>query len=391
MADELIIKVVSGASESLHVNVDLATTSVLALKQHIETKNAQQYPLSAQRLIFQGQILQDDKLLTDYRVTAGCALHLTLTPGTTAGPATACASSAPPAELRTFLQQMRAAEPPEQYATAVRTLQKICANVVDHPNEEKYRKLRVDNSVLKAKLLDRTAGQDCVKLLGFQEAVQANHVVLVPTPERWENLVACKAVIDSTAVALDGPAPAAALPFGAAPSSGNRGLGGDFAAQAQSVLQNPAMLQTMMNNPMVQQVAQQNPMLAQVLQNPSFLAQSMQVLQQNPGMLQQMSQMMSDPNGMARMQQMMAGGGLGSSSFGAAAPLSAAATNPFSVGDNLFASNLSAPAPPASTPAPVSSSSPIPTSSAATSTDHSNEAYDEDEIARAIARSLQDE
>ncbi|POM73742.1 Ubiquitin family protein [Phytophthora palmivora] len=349
--DELTVKVVSGTSENLHVRVDLASASVLSLKQQIEQQDVQRFPVSAQRLIFQGQILQDAKLLSDYNVTAGCALHLTVTPGVSAGPA-------PPTQLRAFLQQMRDHEPQEQYATAVRTLQKVCVNIVSHPTEEKYRKLR-------------------------------GHLVLVPTPEKWENLVACKAVVDSVATTLGSTTPATTAPS----MGGFGGLGGDFASQAQAMMQNPAMLQSMANNPMVQQMAQQNPMLAQALQNPALLAQSMQALQQNPAMMQQINQMMSDPNAMTRMQQMMAGGGMdsfgglggfGGSPFGAAAPSSSAA-NPFAASSNAanpFATSAPIQAPAAPTPAPATT---------AASTDNSDEAYEEDEIAKAIARSLQDQ
>ncbi|RLN10904.1 hypothetical protein BBJ28_00018903, partial [Nothophytophthora sp. Chile5] len=81
MADELTIKVVSGTSEALHLHVELASMTVLALKQLVEQQAPRRFPVAAQRLIFQGQILQDAKLLVEYRVEAGCALHLTLTPG----------------------------------------------------------------------------------------------------------------------------------------------------------------------------------------------------------------------------------------------------------------------------------------------------------------------
>ncbi|KAK1935746.1 Ubiquilin-1 [Phytophthora citrophthora] len=411
--DELTVKVVSGTSENLLVRVDLASSSVLGLKQVIEQQDARRFPVSAQRLIFQGQILQDDKLLKDYNVAAGCALHLTLTPSAVAAAnaaATQVTGPAPPTQLRAFLQQMRDQEPHEQYATAVRTLQKICSNIVGHPNEEKYRKLRVDNAALKAKLFDRIRGQDSVKVVGFQDGVMAGHLVLVPTPEKWENLVACKAVMDSVATSLGAAAPAPTTPFGAPSMGGFGGMGGDFASQAQALLQNPAMLQSMASNPMVQQMAQQNPMLAQALQNPALLAQSMQALQQNPAMMQQMNQMMSDPNAMARMQQMMAGGGMGGlggfggSPFGAAAP-SPAAANPFAASSS--ASNPFAPPPPPAAPAPAPTSAPVPTppastpdptgastASAATATSSStenDETYEEDEIAKAIARSLQDQ
>ncbi|RLN98348.1 hypothetical protein BBJ28_00012302 [Nothophytophthora sp. Chile5] len=173
------------------------------------------------------------------------------------------------------------------------------------------------------------------------------------------------------------------------------------------------MLQSMASNPMMQQMAQQNPMLAQALQNPALLAQSVQALQQNPAMMQQLNQMMSDPNAMARMQQMMAGGGMGGmgglggfggSPFGAAAPAPAAASNPFAAGTtgaNPFASapSASAPAAAAPTPAPASTpaaaaaaaSTPAPTaassSAPASSTEDATDTYEEDEIADAIARS----
>ena len=172
MADELTIKVVSSTSESLLVSLDLASASVLSLKQLIEQQDAHRFPVAAQRLIFQGQILQDAKSLTEYHVTTGCALHLTLSPNGTAT-AAAVATFAPHSQLMTFLQQMRDSESSDAYALAVQTLQKICINIVDHPSEDKYRKLRVGNAALKAKLFDRTRGRDSVHLLGFQDGVLA--------------------------------------------------------------------------------------------------------------------------------------------------------------------------------------------------------------------------
>ncbi|CAI5728631.1 unnamed protein product [Hyaloperonospora brassicae] len=392
MADALTIKVVSSTAESLQVHVNLSATSVLTLKQLIEQQDARRFPVAAQRLIFQGQILQDAKLLTAYHVTAGCALHLTLTPNG-AATATTAVASAPQSQLNTFLQQMRDGESRDAYATAVQTLLKICANIVDHPTEDKYRKLRVDNAALKEKLFDRTRGRDAVNLLGFQDGVLAGHVVLVPTPEKWENLIACKNVLHSAATALAGTAaPGFAPVVHATPATS---AGGNFASQAQALLQNPAMLQSMASNPMVQQLSQHNPMLAQALQNPALLAQSMQALQQNPGMMQQISQMMGDPNAMARMQQMMAGGGMdglgGLGSFASTGSASSApAANPFAAhpsNANPIASPSPATPSEASTPSPTAVAAPSPTPPAPTADD----TYDEDAIADAIARSLQDQ
>ena len=223
--------------------------------------------------------------------------------------------------------------------------------------------------------------------------------MLVPTPDKWENLVECKKVVDAMATALGGAVPVGASSFGGAlPSMGARG---DSISQAQALLQNPAVLQSIASNPMVQQLSQQNPMLAQALQNPALLAQSMQALQQNPAMMQQMNRMMTDPNAMAQMQQMMAGGGmgdlggLGGSAFGGTTP-SSAAGNPFASGSTSSNPVVSTPFAAASTqsPAPnvpISAVAPSSTVVAAAMSDNTDETYDEDEIANAIARSLQNQ
>lgn len=174
---QLTIKLVSSSSETLAITVpNLESATVLSLKQQIEARDAQRFPVAAQRLIFQGQILQNEKTLSEYSVASGCALHLTLTPGMAhpvAAPAIAPsepAVSSVETQLRAFLQQMRA---DSGYVTAIQTMQKICENVISHPHEDKYRKLRLGNAALKNRLLDRVRGLDCVKLLGFQDGVEA--------------------------------------------------------------------------------------------------------------------------------------------------------------------------------------------------------------------------
>lgn len=216
----------------------------------------------------------------------------------------------------------------------------------------------------------------------------------MPTAEKWESLVAMKRVMDEALAASSAPA---------TPAFGTGGFptdGGDWAAQAQQMLQNPAMAQMLQNNPMMQHMAQMNPMIAQAMQNPSQLAQQLQSLQQNPGMMQQISQLMQDPNAMAMMQQQLLGGGggagfpmsEGASPFGAPAasstPSYSTASNPFAAAPAAFSYN------PTSVPAPETPAAPpAPQAVAAASTQPETEdddAYDEDAIADAIARSLED-
>ncbi|TYZ69325.1 hypothetical protein PybrP1_004062 [[Pythium] brassicae (nom. inval.)] len=411
---QLSIKVVSSGSETLAVHVpNFATATVRALKTLVEAQDARRFPVAAQRLIFQGQILQDDRLLRDYSVASGCALHLTLTPGAVAQATPAAAPGvAPPTavfetQLLALLQRMRA---DAGFVVAVQTLLKICENVEQQPHEAKFRKLRLANAALRSRLLDRPHGVECAKLLGFLEGVEEGHLVLVPTAEKWENLVAGRRLL-AQALAAAGGSSAAASSAAAAPSAFGAtpgAMNASWASQAQSVLQNPMMAQMLQNDPMVRQMAQANPMLAQALQNPAMLSQQLQMLQQNPAMMQQVTQMMQDPSAMARMQQMMGGGGLsaglgaslgggfGASPFGAPAA-AAQAANPFapSAPSNPFASSsATASSTPAPAPAPSATpaSAPAAASTPATASTLSAAAtFDEDEIAEAIARSLQDQ
>lgn len=392
---ELSIKVVSSGSESLSVHVhEGAQASVLALKQSIEQLNPARFPVAAQRLIFQGQILQNDQRLAEYSISTGMAIHLTLAPG--AAPASAAVAPAQQTQvgntsssaqvLRSYLLQMRT---DAGFDTAIQTLQKICENIVSHPTEDKYRKLRVGNAALRARLFDRVHGVDCIQLLGFEEGIEAGHYVLVPTAERWENLVMLKRVLDEYTVAPPVQAPSAAFAnmpgfgFGSAPLVPPPDVG-NFAAQAQSMLQNPMMLQILQNHPMIQQMAQSNPLVGQALQSPALLSQMLGSMQQNPMMMQQLTQMMQDPNAMTQMQRMMqAGGGAYTPPHGPpATPIANPFTPPTPAAANPFAA-FTQPAPPPA-PAPVAAA---PVSESALPSD---EIFDEDEIAQAIARSLEE-
>ncbi|GLE03677.1 hypothetical protein PINS_up012579 [Pythium insidiosum] len=70
---------------------------------------------------------------------------------------------------------------------AVQTLQKICENIINHPTEDKYRKLRVANAALQARLFDRSRGLACVQALGFQDGVEAVRRRAIPVSAAWED------------------------------------------------------------------------------------------------------------------------------------------------------------------------------------------------------------
>ncbi|CCI49844.1 unnamed protein product [Albugo candida] len=263
---KLVIKAVGGETESFQVCLNkLKDTTVLALKQQLEEKNPTAYPVAAQRLIFKGQILKNDKKLGEYRIFDGCAIHLTVNKSL-------LRITQPSAILRSYLEEMKASG---DSLSALQTLQKICENIVQHPNEEKYRKLRLSNVTLQAKLLNVPRALECLHWLGFQEGIVEDHLTLVPTAEKWNQLNEGKRVIDDVVGIVRSVA------------SVNSPL---------STLSTPQTTQSpsISSNPLLQMASQLNPMIAQAFQNPHMLNQSLQMLQQNPTLMQQMSQMMQN-------------------------------------------------------------------------------------------------
>jgi hypothetical protein len=428
---ELTVKVVGGPKENLVLQVEnLESFTVLQLKELLFQQNPE-FPIEAQRLIFQGQILQNEKLLNESQISDGCALHLSMNRSAMPSSTTVTAGinnsgvttqQQPHQLLRGFLEQMRHET---GFLTAVQTLQKICQNIISHPNEEKYRKLRLENASLKTKLFDLSKGMDCVKVLGFQDGIEQGFIVLVPSADKWEALQASKRVLDEFVSRNNNTTGA----FG-----GRGGIGGEFggvgagpggppnltnmASQAQAMLQNPMMAQMIENDPMIQQMAQMNPMIAQALRNPALLGQSLQMLQQNPAMMQQMQSMLQDPNAVQAMRQMMlegggglpfgnvggAGDGAGPGIFGSTNN-NTTAPNPFSsiptapVAYNPFATHSSTTPPTTTTSATPASASSTGTPSGSNDNDTNNSqsgdgsaaSFDEDEVARAIAHSLQEQ
>ena len=51
---------------------------------------------------------------------------------------------------------------------AMNTLLKIIANVLAHPSEPKYRKLRIDNATMQEKVLSLSGGQAFLQSIGFE-------------------------------------------------------------------------------------------------------------------------------------------------------------------------------------------------------------------------------
>lgn len=73
---------------------------------------------------------------------------------------------------------------------AVGLLFKILNNIVLHPMEEKYRKIKSSNASFSAKIHTVKGGTDCMRSVGFTEV--NGEWILYPSAEGWDLLVSCK-------------------------------------------------------------------------------------------------------------------------------------------------------------------------------------------------------
>ena len=67
----------------------------------------------------------------------------------------------------------------EEFITASKTLAAYVNNIVTHPMELKYRKIKLSNSKFKERLGSKVGGKECLLVLGFEERVEAMEGVLV--------------------------------------------------------------------------------------------------------------------------------------------------------------------------------------------------------------------
>jgi ubiquilin len=95
---------------------------------------------------------------------------------------------------------------------AVGLLVKVAANIIAHPMEEKYRRIKASSAALSSKVLAAQGGADCLRALGFSE--EGEEWVLHPSAERWETLVAARSKLEAFQNAMQsaGPRTPASVP-----------------------------------------------------------------------------------------------------------------------------------------------------------------------------------
>mmetsp|Transcript_38756 Transcript_38756/g.51063 ORF Transcript_38756/g.51063 Transcript_38756/m.51063 type:complete len:428 (-) Transcript_38756:224-1507(-) len=346
------------------------------------------------RLILKGQLLKDDKKLTDYKFESGHTMHAAVSnappaasaPVLTPAPAPTQPASgnfplptpAPAAQpvatdpISLAIAQITS-QPAPTARGALSTLSKIIQNIIDNPMEDKYRSIKRSNAAFQKKIGSIPGGEAIMIAMGFSDP-GTGCWTLTPSEAAWNTITSAqskiKARLDSLPAAAAAapppiPAPAPTMPGlgslgGGMPGMGGLGGGMGGMPDMAQMLQNPEMLRQAMNNPMVRQMMQGNPQMQQqmdmLMQNPGMLAQAADMMRNNPQMVDQAMRMAGQQGGG------LPGGGMPS-------------TSPF-------------PTPPLGTPAPAPSA----TQQAANGPQQQQEPEmtEEQMIEEAIRRSLQE-
>ena len=322
--------------------------SVTASELRKQASEATKIPLGSMRLIFGGRLIADNdkKIVDEYKVTDGSVIHCMGKPvqevavspvsaaasattaavsggstvsvaaaassssssaATSTSAATAAASASTPDTLDSALNALRLGSTQAAYTTAVTTLGKMVDNIVANPQEEKYRRVKIQNASFQKRVGSLPSAPAVMTAIGFQRQTLDtgdDAFVLHPSPEAWPALVQAKAKLQqevTSAKAATAAPPPPAMAFPPAPSSNAATPGMDPASlmgagmtpqmqqAAQSMLSNPSQLQAALQNPMVQQMLQNDPRF----RNNPMLQQGVSQLAQNPQMLQQLGQFMN--------------------------------------------------------------------------------------------------
>ena len=276
--------------------------------------DATKIPINSLRLIFRGKIIKDENTpaVDEFKLSPDCVIHcmgkpqeqanaaaaaaaspaastapvvagssVSIQSPTTTSASAATANAAPPAANNTIqaaLATLKSSNPPQTYVTAVTTLEKILSNIMNHPMEEKYRRVKKQNAAFQKRLGGLTGGDGAMKAAGFDTEMNDDGeemYIMHASAEKWPALVATKSAVDiavrdaqaAAAAATSTGAPTPMIPqgggmgvagaagvggAGGVPNFGNfpgmgAGMGGpEMQAAAARMMQDPNALQAML-------------------------------------------------------------------------------------------------------------------------------------------------
>ena len=170
--------------------------SISTLKANVERFSG--IPSENQKWIYQGRVLADSLLIKDTGIIEG---NTVLVIKVASSKAASQSDNYPRITEQNRISYVGASEfdramksllsnNEEVAKSAVSMLTKVVLNIVNNPQEEKYRRLKCSNQTFQKKIGSVSGGLDCIRTLGFHQ--EADEWVLTPTPEAWNHLVYCK-------------------------------------------------------------------------------------------------------------------------------------------------------------------------------------------------------
>lgn len=250
-------------------------------------------PLSSLRLIYRGKLIgvkDDDKnAIEEFKLEDGSVLHCMGKPSsenvasssiassaqapsaaTAAGssvtmqgqaqaPAVTAASSGN--SIEASLRNLRSSNPPATYLTAITTLDKVLSNIVAHPMEEKYRRVKKANAAFSKRLGSVPGGAEAILACGFNSETQDGEEVFMMEANagKWPELMKAKADVEKAVQEAKSAANQASAPpqmpsgmpnFGNLPGMDGGGMtggmGADMQAAAARMMSDPNAMQSML-------------------------------------------------------------------------------------------------------------------------------------------------
>ena len=287
MTDKLTIHLtISSAPGAPRVPIEVASecTGTQLRQQAVE---ATKIPAGTLKLIFRGRMVANDekKVVTEYKIEDGSVLHCMGKPQDNTAPATAAASSmtnaapvAPASSLPSVnlippsaaaampsvagdpltlaLRTLRASNAPQVYKTAVETLEKLLAKIIENPMEAKYRRVKKENPGFQRRLGGLLGGDAAMKGVGFNvETDETGQPVyqMQASAEAWPKLLEAQTAIRNAAQeAQASSAVAHAVPpaipgFPPMNPGVAAGMPPDMQQAAANLMANPQAMQAMLN------------------------------------------------------------------------------------------------------------------------------------------------
>jgi hypothetical protein len=123
---------------------------------------------------------------------------------------------------------LRGSNSAADYSTAVTTLEKVLSNIISHPMEDKYRKVKKQNPAFQRRLGGLAAGDAAMKAAGFvSQTVDGEEVYMMEaSAEAWPSLLRTKAAVDAAAREAKAAANQSSAPPQPAGGMGGMGMPG---------------------------------------------------------------------------------------------------------------------------------------------------------------------